>query len=985
MGKKAKKKAGTPQREKRTGATLPKTGPDSKIIPIETVEAVASAVKEKKGCVHIEKGVNLVELAVKDWSVRVACEDCRENAGDRRGGRGKSKADKKKGHSVEAIWVCLQCGHRACGGVGLPTTPQSHAVRHARQARHPLAVNYENPQLRWCFQCSTLIPVAKFEEKGEHKDVISDAVMIIQNKSTREASGDVEDSRLGGESVKTVLVDNSITSGKDYYVVRGLMNLGNTCFFNSVMQNLLAMDELRGYFSSLDGSYRPLTVSLKKLFDETGLDTGHKGAVNPKSFFGCVCARAPQFRGYQQQDSHELLRCLLDGLSTEELNVSKQIKMIHESVPPNPVPSFVDAAFGGQASSTVCCLECGHASTVYEPFLDLSLPVPTRKPPKKTQHLSVAKKAKVPVPPKRAAKIHAKPKKDPNCDPNLTKIESVCESSQEASSSGVDHEVLGLHQDKKEDDMSWLDFPDTAPSSIRSDGIDQSSADHLPQLQGYFPNCDAEHSSCADSAGVDSINPNVVPGPEVLGVHQDKKEDDMSWLDFLDTGTNSGEQEINIEDFDAFGTVDSGYRNDESMHNTSDSGLAVSEAFNDRTFSSLGNTGDDEVPLLVQDSEVLLLPYKEECSPNLEIMEGQASSSLTAQDEDASGFSGFGDLFNEPEPAIGPSARPDSESNMKDSGTSKSFLSESDPDEVDDAAPVSIETCLAYFTKPELLLREQGWYCEKCSKVVQRERRKSEKKHATNDANNQSIDLEVGPRRSEKCPPSFNQRGRLSNGETVENGANNLLIHNGDVDDDENEMRTVQDSVDSSHTNGVTDMNNSANEDSSLISFSSDSICADELSVECTIGEVPVKDSGDVSGDDVEEKEDTESSSVKVARDATKRLLIEKAPPILTIHLKRFSQDVRGRLSKLNGHVAFGETIDLRPYMNPRCTDEEKYIYHLSGIVEHLGTMRGGHYVAYIRGGKKNIWYHASDAYVREASFEEVLRSEAYILFYKQI
>lgn len=76
--------------------------------------------------------------------------------------------------------------------------------------------------------------------------------------------------------------------------------------------------------------------------------------------------------------------------------------------------------------------------------------------------------------------------------------------------------------------------------------------------------------------------------------------------------------------------------------------------------------------------------------------------------------------------------------------------------------------------------------------------------------------------------------------------------------------------------------------------------------------------------------------------------------------------------------------------------ESKKHIYRLVGVVEHLGSMRGGHYVAYVRGGARSTgktekdnedstWYHASDAYVRETSLEEVLNSEAYILFYEEI
>ena len=37
-----------------------------------------------------------------------------------------------------------------------------------------------------------------------------------------------------------------------------------------------------------------------------------------------------------------------------------------------------------------------------------------------------------------------------------------------------------------------------------------------------------------------------------------------------------------------------------------------------------------------------------------------------------------------------------------------------------------------------------------------------------------------------------------------------------------------------------------------------------------------------------------------------------------------------------------------------RSIEEEKYHYRLLGIVEHLGTMRGGHYVSYVRASEKS-------------------------------
>jgi ubiquitin C-terminal hydrolase len=179
-------------------------------------------------------------------------------------------------------------------------------------------------------------------------------------------------------------------AGPHHHSVRGLSNLGNTCFFNSVLQNLLTLKMLRESLLNPRNSdpndngtlvTGPLTMSLRKLFLETNGGEDCKGVLSPKKLFGNICSKAPQFRGYQQQDSHELLRYLLDGLNMEESSARKlkQADSDKGGGSDTAVPTLVDSMFSGRLSSVISCLECGYTSVVHEPFLDLSLPVPAKK------------------------------------------------------------------------------------------------------------------------------------------------------------------------------------------------------------------------------------------------------------------------------------------------------------------------------------------------------------------------------------------------------------------------------------------------------------------------------------------------------------------------------------------------------------------------------------------------------------------------------
>ena len=66
--------------------------------------------------------------------------------------------------------------------------------------------------------------------------------------------------------------------------------------------------------------------------------------------------------------------------------------------------------------------------------------------------------------------------------------------------------------------------------------------------------------------------------------------------------------------------------------------------------------------------------------------------------------------------------------------------------------------------------------------------------------------------------------------------------------------------------------------------------------------------------------------------------------------------------------------------------------YKLTAVVEHIGDMFSGHFVTYrrspyVRAGERfsNKWLYTSDMAVREVSADEVLKAEAYMLFYERI
>jgi len=184
--------------------------------------------------------------------------------------------------------------------------------------------------------------------------------------------------------------------------IGGLKNLGNTCFMNSVIQCLsntrLLVDYLLSdeYSTDINTTNSSMKGSLVKAFAALikGLWKPAARIIDPSSLKGAVQRFAPRFSGYNQEDSQEFLRYLLEGLH-EDVN--------RVSVKPQPINTEIDSdlsveeqgmeawkrylrrddsklvdIFVGQLKSTLRCSTCDYESVTFEPFWDLSLPIPSR-------------------------------------------------------------------------------------------------------------------------------------------------------------------------------------------------------------------------------------------------------------------------------------------------------------------------------------------------------------------------------------------------------------------------------------------------------------------------------------------------------------------------------------------------------------------------------------------------------------------------------
>ncbi|XP_049876008.1 ubiquitin carboxyl-terminal hydrolase 16 [Pectinophora gossypiella] len=982
----------------------------------------------KSACPHVAKAVDLTRLkkALKAGGFDKECAECKK--------AGKNEVSDPDFEEDLSLWMCLRCGTQLCG-----RTRNKHALNHFNTPHsdcHALTANTTTWEI-YCYNCNNEVTASSAKKLHECIEYLKKQAVAGGNPKNASLPpielfyDQVKSNDLPSPTDNVIKTELSLSKGKDKAMalnlprVRGLSNLGNTCFFNSVMQCLVQTPYLLQVLQEMatpgerftlpggklklkgDGDevkevdLPPITGqlaewgSLTRTLAETlaELQAGEGGVYTPRKLLSALVNKLPQFGGGDQHDAHELLRHLLEAVRSEDLRRYQSVILSSLGMNSKVDPAKVDGEvkqkvkfYGQQASdtmlrpeqvfrgflvSTLECQECFHHSDRSEYFLDLSLPVAASRP----QPPAVVRR------------------KTPN-EENMYNTQEENKPSK--------------HQLKKERIAARKAARKNKGNSTKDDGTDANGAKE-----------DGKSSSESDA----DVEDNLEDMPRQADTHT------------VSVGTQAIAH--TAANFAAY-HMESGY-NSEKVISSDSIRTSPVDMDKEKADNTPEHADKDKVEFADSSTSTTAIPLEYKPLISLENLSNPDSGVASPE---ATKHNSTETVDNVDSPTngkeLGSHSSLSSEINLELSSPQHNKLS---PVKTEFERPISR---ISQYNAPEYSneVVSRGISVQGCRNLLEH----------SGESSYESLP---------ESKPQENVFNDLGNLPDIANKLDELKLIINDVKNKKpsypSPVTTNDSPVDPPPTVPRPKVNNVDQDKNVLrdyLSFSRQSplspryVCdEDECSIQSCLSQFTALElltgNNKVGCETCTERINGKDGKT-VYTNATKRFLVSSPPAILILHLKRFQIGPRCMFRKMSKHVDFPTVLDLAPFcamdklkkLPNVARGQNELLYSLYGVVEHSGGMHGGHYVAYVKvrpgvaaadprwwflpksanaspatpahepdhddesdlSGYESgegpaptpsvppgKWYYVSDSMVSEVSEEKVLRAQAYLLFYERI
>ncbi|KAK1606546.1 hypothetical protein QYE76_030219 [Lolium multiflorum] len=295
------------------------------------------------------------------------------------------------------MMVCTECSLTFCTGEkGDREHPQGHAAWHAASDQHWVALWCDEPSKGYCFECRHILML------GQNKAIEDNYALVPRNKKDEwgmVASSPKVDSAMLPRNVDWGMLGSNVmhptgmlgstamdpwgmlgsnaldrcgmVAGDDH-VVRGIPNLGDTCYMNAALQCLLALGKLRTMFLRPDARLGDIGLHLKQLFVATSCGNNATQMPDPEMMPTFMWSLYPdRFQRKVMGDSHEFLASLCDALHNE---VEQLNNLQGEAL----FPTFSNSIFSCELLDMVSCKVCSHDEVTHYSLHGIQLAAPSK-------------------------------------------------------------------------------------------------------------------------------------------------------------------------------------------------------------------------------------------------------------------------------------------------------------------------------------------------------------------------------------------------------------------------------------------------------------------------------------------------------------------------------------------------------------------------------------------------------------------------------